>query len=65
METAKSPGDRVLERLFEKLVEDPAFSKSTLARLEKARDEGTLGDVKEIVEACHLAGGTDAEHSPS
>lgn len=65
MQNTKTPEQRVLESLFRKLADDPDFSKKTLNRLEKARDSGRLGDVKEILEACRLAGEANAADIPS
>ncbi len=65
MQNAKSPEERVLETFFQKLADDPTFPKNTLKRLEQARKEGRLADIKQVLEACRLAGGVDAKDIPS
>jgi hypothetical protein len=65
MQNLKTPEQRVLETLFQKLADDPTFSKNTLKRLEQAREGGSLADVKQVLEACRLAGEADAADIPS
>jgi hypothetical protein len=65
MQSAKTPEERVLESLFQKLADDSAFPKNTLKQLEQAREDGRLADVKHILEACRLAGEADAADIPS
>lgn len=65
MEKSKSPEYRVLETLFRKLRDDPTFPKNALRRLEQARDADKLGEVKEVLDACRLAGGQNATDIPS
>ncbi len=60
MQSPKTAEERVLEALFQKLTDDPTFPRNTLRHLEQARADGRLADVKRVLEACHLAGGTDA-----
>ena len=65
METSKSPENRVLEALFRKLRDDPTFPRSTLKRLEQARESDKLAEVSEVLEACRLSGGQNARNIPS
>ncbi len=65
MQNAKTAEERILETLFQKLTDELTFPKSTLKHLEKARENGRLADVKQVLEACRLAGETDAEDIPS
>lgn len=60
MHPAKTPEERVLERFFQKLADDPTFPKPVLQRLRQAWEHGRLADSKEIFEACRVAGETDA-----
>lgn len=60
MEKSESPEYRVLETLFRKLRDDATFPKSALRRLEQARDADKLAEVKEVLDACRLAGGENA-----
>lgn len=65
MQSAKTPEERVLESLFHKLADDSIFPRNTLKRLEQAREDGRLADVKQVLEACRLAGEADAADIPS
>jgi hypothetical protein len=65
MQSAKTPEERVLETLFQKLADDPTFSKNTLKRLAQAREGGKLPDLSKVLEACRVAGVADATDIPS
>jgi hypothetical protein len=65
MQSAKTPEERILESLFQRLAADPTFPKPTLRKLEQARKDGRLCDVRQVLEACRLAGETDATDIPS
>jgi len=65
MEKSKPPEYRVLETLFRKLRDDPTFPRNALSRLEQARDADKLTEVKEVLDACRLAGGENATDIPS
>ena len=65
MQSAKTPEERVLESLFKKLADDSSFPKNTLKELERMREAGRLADVNQVLEACRLAGETDAADIPS
>ncbi len=65
MENTETPEQLVLASLFQKLADDPTFPKNSLKRLERARENGKLADVKQVLEACRLAGEEDAADIPS
>jgi hypothetical protein len=65
MQNEKTPEQQVLASLFQKLTDDPTFSRNTLKRLEQVHADGKLADVKQVIEACRLAGETDAADIPS
>lgn len=65
MQNAKTPEQLVLESFFQKLADDPTFPKNSLKQLERARENGKLADVKQVMEACRLAGEEDAADIPS
>jgi hypothetical protein len=60
MQAGKTPEERVLERFFQKLADDPTLPKQALERLMQAWEHDRLADGKEILEACRLAGEADA-----
>ncbi len=65
MQSVKTPEERVLESLFQKLADDATIPQITLQQLKQAREDGRLADVKQILEACRLAGEADAADIPS
>ena len=65
MGDSRTAEDRVLERLFQRLQDDPTLPKSTLERLERARNEDKLTDVREVLAACLASGGGNAKDKPS